>query len=136
MIIRQGGASLYPWMVNRLDYLLPEFVTEHSFGVMNGEVLVAACSFHQRGNKHWEATIVSDTPRWCTKEVLRFLLNYPFETLGARRLTAQCLAGNKAASRFLERVGFTYEGCLRQYFNGEDVLIYSILRDEYGRYRR
>lgn len=135
MIIRQGGESLYPWMVKRLDYLLPEFVTEHSFGITKDNTLLAACSFHQRGFEHWEATIVSDTPKWCSKQILQFLLNYPFETLGARRLTAQCLAGNKAASRFLERVGFTFEGRLRQYFNGDDVLIFSLLRDDHGRYR-
>lgn len=133
-MIVQGGQSLFPWMKNKIDYLLPEFVTDHSFGVMSDGKLLAAWTYHPRGEEHWEITIAADRPKWASREVINYILTYPFKELGARRLTAQCLAKNRRAKRLIEGVGFQKEGRLRSFFNGEDVLIYSMLRGENGRY--
>ena len=134
MKIIKVGKDLWHWMVKYLDYLLPEFVTDHSFAVMRQGEIVAAFCYHERGINHWEVTICAKNPLWCCKSVVKYILDYPFKVLRAHRLSAQCLAGNKAAAKLVEGVGFTREGVLRQYFNGADVISYSMLRGENGRY--
>lgn len=134
MILIQGGKSLYPWMKQHISYLEPEFVTEHSFALVYDGKAIAAWSYFERGHDHWEVTIATSDKRWCKRWVIKFILSYPFDVLLARRVTAQCLAENESATRLLSRVGFEFEGRLRSFFNGKDVLIFSMLRGENGRY--
>ncbi len=60
---------------------------------------------------------------------------YGFEVLGFNRICGGCLKRNPASVCVLQKAGFQYEGCLRQYRekNGvlEDFQVFSILRSEY-----
>jgi ribosomal-protein-alanine N-acetyltransferase len=53
---------------------------------------------------------------YCT-EAARALLHHGFERLGLRRIYASCFINNPASRRVLEKLGFQYEGCLRQHIN-------------------
>ena len=71
---------------------------------------------------------------YCT-EAARVLLEYGFRDLGLNRLYANYFIRNPASGRVLEKIGMSYEGCLRQHMKKwgafEDVNVYSILRSEY-----
>ena len=63
------------------------------------------------------------------------MLRFAFTTLGRHRVTAAIGPENEASIRVVKRLGFTYEGHLRDHVftNGawRDSLLYSLLEHEY-----
>ncbi len=68
-------------------------------------------------------------------EAVSAILTFGFTELELHRIEANPLAKNTASKNLLHRLGFTYEGKLRQrhFFRGhfEDQLYYGILKDEW-----
>jgi ribosomal-protein-serine acetyltransferase len=62
----------------------------------------------------------------------RALVSYAFETLDLNRIVIRCQPENTRSSAIAKRLGFTYEGTLRECakHNGElhDLEVYSVLR--------
>lgn len=84
------------------------------------------------GDPHMlEASIAATTPAWATRGVLAGIFAYPFEDIGVQRLQATVRRRNKHARRFVERLGFKYEGKGRRAWSRtEDAIVYSMLPDE------
>ena len=80
------------------------------------------------GADHWGHGYATDASR--------VLLRFAFSTLGRHRVTAAIGPENEASIRVVKRLGFTYEGHLRDHVftNGDwrDSLLYSLLADEYS----
>ena len=68
-------------------------------------------------------------------EAISAILNYGFTELGLHRIEANPLAGNRASRNLLLKLGFTYEGNLRQriFFRDhfEDQNYFGLLKDEW-----
>lgn len=68
-------------------------------------------------------------------EVLRTVISFGFKELGLNRIEATPLAKNSRSSNVLVKLGFTYEGTLRQrvFFRDsyEDLLYFGLLRNEW-----
>lgn len=60
---------------------------------------------------------------------------YGFESLNLHRIYASHLTRNPASGRVLQKIGMTYEGCLRQHIKHwgvyEDLAMYGILASEW-----
>jgi RimJ/RimL family protein N-acetyltransferase len=77
-------------------------------------------------------------PHWgngyCT-EAAREFLKYAFRETKLARIQATHFAQNPASGRVMEKIGMTYEGCLKQYVkkwgNSVDIKMYAILRTEH-----
>ena len=71
---------------------------------------------------------------YCT-EAAKEVVKYGFTALGVTRIQATHFAQNPASGRVMEKIGMTYEGCLRQYYkkwgNPIDLKMYAILRAEH-----
>jgi RimJ/RimL family protein N-acetyltransferase len=69
------------------------------------------------------------------REAQRVLTDELFRERGARRVQAETDPQNVAERRVLEAIGFTAEGVLRRYFDGEgdlgDLVMYAMTRDEW-----
>lgn len=69
-------------------------------------------------------------------EAVSAILNFGFNELGLHRIEANPLAGNISSKSLLLKLGFTYEGNLRQrhFFRGhfEDQLYFGLLREEWA----
>jgi RimJ/RimL family protein N-acetyltransferase len=80
------------------------------------------------GADHWGRGFATDAAR--------VLLRFAFTTLERHRVTAAIGPENEASIAVVKRLGFTYEGHLRDhvYTNGawRDSLLYSLLADEYS----
>jgi ribosomal-protein-alanine N-acetyltransferase len=67
------------------------------------------------------------------REAMERVIDYGFNDLGLARLWARFHDGNDASKRLLEKLGFTYEGRLRNHIARDgarrDCLIYGRLRD-------
>lgn len=70
-------------------------------------------------------------------EACRCVLNYLFETIGYRKITASCDEMNIGSSKVLENVGMTLEGNLRQHIIRKDGTygnskVYGMLSSEFS----
>lgn len=72
---------------------------------------------------------------YCT-EAAREVVKFGFTELALTRIQATHFAQNPASGRVMQKIGMTYEGCLRQYVkkwdNFIDLKMYSILKAEYA----
>lgn len=68
---------------------------------------------------------------WLSRPILNALFYYPFVELGLRRVTSPVAASNDACLRLVRHLGAVHEGTLRRgWFNGEDLLVFGMLREE------
>jgi RimJ/RimL family protein N-acetyltransferase len=114
------------------DFRAPENGAR-TIGVVLNNKLVAVCIYHhfRPGVPDIEMTILAETPRWCTREAVRFLLRYPFLQLGCVRVTALIGRKNKRSRRLVEGLGWKLEGTARKAWDGrQDCMVYGLLRDE------
>lgn len=125
--------SVAAWVGNRID---ADFRDYAAIGLELGDRLIAGCVYHNHlpdyGNI--EMSIASATPIWAKPEVIAAFLRYPFDQLQCRRVTA-CTPGRNAKTRkFLSHIGFRKEGCIRQGYAKDDLIIYGLLRNEARRW--
>lgn len=71
---------------------------------------------------------------YCTEAASKAIA-YGFESLKLHRIYASHLTRNPASERVLQKLGMTYEGCLRQHIKHwgvyEDLAIYGILATQW-----
>lgn len=67
---------------------------------------------------------------WLTAAFLRACFEYPFEQLQKNRVTAVVAKKNKPALRFVSKLGFKFEGCMRKHYPDDDMMMYGMLRTE------
>lgn len=60
-------------------------------------------------------------------EAVKKICEIGFEELGLRRIEAGVFVHNPASGRVLEKAGFQFEGCLRNYHKKGDVLLDSMM---------
>lgn len=105
--------------------LCPPFI---GFCVLDRNILHGAVILNDFTGANIEMTGVG---RGCwSPRVIRALARYIFEQLKCRRVTARTAVSNDKAIRSLERLGFRREGIARQWFDGEDAIIFGLLADE------
>jgi RimJ/RimL family protein N-acetyltransferase len=72
-------------------------------------------------------------------EAAQAIVRYGFAVVGLHRVYATYLTRNAASARVLQKIGLTYEGCLRHHLKHwgvfEDVGIYGILHQEWTLHR-
>jgi RimJ/RimL family protein N-acetyltransferase len=106
----------------------------------SGEPINFAVAFYnykelENGSYEAEASICSNG-FYYNKKIIKEVLSLFFENkyYNVNRLIAFTSPRNKQAIRLLELFGFKLEGILRQVAkNNENRLLYSILREDYGR---
>lgn len=65
-----------------------------------------------------------------TIRIARFIALLAFFDLGANRLSARTRSTNQRAIRAMLSVGFKFEGVAREYFSGEDAILFGMLAKE------
>lgn len=65
-----------------------------------------------------------------TPGTVRAVFRYAFDGLSARRVSSRCLASNARCIAAMEAIGFRREGVKRKAHEGEDVVMFGMLRDE------
>ncbi|HRW78195.1 MAG TPA: GNAT family protein [Candidatus Sabulitectum sp.] len=74
--------------------------------------------------------------RGVATEATKLLIRFGFQQLGMHRISATCLAANKASEKALRKMGFVYEGTMRSHSCRDGVWFdrhfFSILSDEWS----
>ncbi|HVI44140.1 MAG TPA: GNAT family protein [Chitinophaga sp.] len=108
----------------------------------SNDELIGTCGFHNWKHPHFKIEIGYDLmPSYWGKGIMTtaigLTLTYAYEELQVNRVEAFVDPANTASSRLLTRLGFSYEGFLRDaYFEKGrfvDAQLYSLLRREYTR---
>lgn len=121
------------WLEERVKVALPndaQFV-----GRIESERILAAIAFSHWSGPDVEISVAAE-PGSASRRLLNTLFGYVFEQLGCARCTARIRISNQASIALAERLGFQREGVMRQWFGDEDAVIYGLLRNEHGIWRR
>ncbi|MEH6587799.1 MAG: GNAT family N-acetyltransferase [Halioglobus sp.] len=104
---------------NAMQFVICDRAQDKAIG---GCILFGYAKEHQRaelgyaiGQSYWG--------KGYAREAMQRFLRYAFEDIGLRRIDAKVDSRNEASSGLLLRLGFTSEGCLRQWIKEEDSLI-------------
>lgn len=93
-------------------------------------------SYNRKASQGWLIGNAAERGRGHGMSALALLLHFAFEHLGLNRLSSATRTSNAAALAVHKKCGFSREGQLRDYLINaqgryEDVIQFSILRDEY-----
>lgn len=117
---------LMSWARERLPI---EYGAAAPVGICRDEALVAVCIYYDlRGDTDVRVSFVADTPRWATRQTIRYLICHAFWNLPVRRLTAIAEKRNARSRKLIEGVGFKREGTMRDAFPDDDAVIYGMTR--------
>jgi len=121
---------------------LQQFADGNGFtcGIYIEDELVGTISLHEI-NRHLGQTSLGyylgekGLRKGVMTDVVRFVTNYCFETLGLNRVVIECATGNNRSRRIPERLGFTEEGVLRDaeklYGIYHDIVVYAMLKQDW-----
>lgn len=103
-----------------------------TMGVIRQNKLIGGLVFHEYvpAYKSVMVSYAFDRPSWATPSVLHSVALFVFDQLGCNRLCTLTPRKNKRSRRFVEGIGFKYEGCARKGFGADDAIIYGMLRQE------
>lgn len=88
---------------------------------------LAAFVFNHFNGSDIEMTIVAE-PGGITRQVIRYVANYVFNTNKCRRLTVRTKKRNKRILQLAPRYGFKYECIAKHYFDDDDAVVFRMLK--------
>ena len=122
------------WISAELGYRV---AADYAIGIVQGDLLIAGIGYGgwkvRPDGSHYacEMSIASTTPSWCSRRHLQILFGIPFLQWEIERIQASLSRANKSARKFVDRVGFKYEGTGRKGWpDGGDVVVYSMLQSD------
>lgn len=108
----------------------------NSLGFSIGDELACVVVAYQYAKPNVTFAIAANNPRWATKGNIAALGQWAFEDLKCNRITALAKKTNKRSRKFMEGVGFQYEGKLRKATDDTDVIIYGLIREDHHKWLR
>lgn len=132
-------AKVAAWAASRIPYSgNAGFGPCRAIGVEDVGGLIAGCVYHAYIDniQHMQVSIAADTPKFCSRGVMRALLHYPFEQQECRTISLITPHTSARVHRFVKGFGFTRRGCLPEFFApGVHGEVYSMTRHDYDRLR-
>ena len=77
-----------------------------------------------------ELSVVSISPRFLTRELLRVVFNYLFNQIGLVRATSVIETDNEKALKLNRGLGFIDEGLLKNWFGSKDGIVLGLLKKD------
>jgi RimJ/RimL family protein N-acetyltransferase len=121
------------WVAKRIPVFEFGSTPYSAIGLMNeAGVMLAGVIYQNFTHRDIQVHIAAvEGKRWMSKHWLGEVFRYPFEQLGVHRITALIPESNSVSESFTKRMGFSFEGSIREILAGdEDLLIYGMLRSE------
>ena len=106
---------------DRIGLPAKEFLPASGAAVLRDGAIVGGVVFNNyhplKSGRIIEISCATDDPGCLTRGILRGIFEYPFKILEVSRLKAECSTGNTRCRNLVERLGFQFEGVMR---NGHD----------------
>lgn len=125
-------AEVMEWVATRIPGMAdhpfrPPF---HALGVVLDGIIKAGVVYHDFLPSSCMMSVAADCVSWPRHDVLAHLFALPFGQWNFRSVGATCAKKNKRARRFVEHLGFQYEGNRRDALPDDDVILYGMRRSE------
>lgn len=75
--------------------------------------------------------VAAISPKWCTRNIVREILAYPFLQLKVNKVWSAMAHDNERAIRFNKGIGFKQEGTLRYHFGDKHAVVTGMLAKEF-----
>lgn len=124
------GERLRPWLERRLGDSLPPGT--QFLGRVKDGVPVVVVGFTQYYGDDVEVNLAAD-PGSGTRGFINIVFAYVWGQLGCTRCTAFIREDNAKSMNLALRMGFQLEGRKRKAKAGHDVLMFGLLREDYGK---
>lgn len=119
------------WILRRIDKMAAYMGEHRTLGAFAEDgTLLAAVAFDSFTPYECCIHLAVDDERGVTPANLKQVFTTAFVGWGLQRVTALTAQSNMASRSFLERVGFEIEGRKRCAIDGEDELVYGMLKSE------
>jgi len=124
------GKGVVDWVAKQTNEY-GNFGTDVGIGWERHGKIVAGVAYANWNGVNVECHIASDgSRRWLTKQYLWTIFDYPFNQLGAKRITVCVGSGNADSTRFVKHLGFTIEATLKDAHPTGDIHIYRMDRQD------
>jgi RimJ/RimL family protein N-acetyltransferase len=90
---------------------------------------LAAFVFNEFNQSNMEITVVAE-PGGITRQVIRYVANYAFNTSKCRRLTVRTKKRNKHILQLAPRYGFKYECIAKHFYPDDDAVVFRMLKSD------
>jgi RimJ/RimL family protein N-acetyltransferase len=90
---------------------------------------LSAFVFNDFNHSNMEVTIVAE-PGGITRQVMKYVANYVFNTSNCRRLTVRTKKRNKRVLQLAPRYGFKFECIAKHYFADDDAVVFRMLKED------
>lgn len=117
-VLEKASGNWVPWMTGialEVDGVLKVGVCYEAFTGKGGSILM-----HSR----------CDDAKVPTKEFYKMIFWYPFDQLGVKRCTLLVNENNRQALKVNDKLGFTREAILKNYFPDGDAIVFRMYREE------
>ena len=105
-------------------------------GFAREEELMCVATMYMQTINGILVSFAATNPRWASKEHIAAWGHYVFGQLKKDRVSSMILKSNKRSRKFCEGIGFKVEGKVRKALNGEDMIIYGLLKQEHEEWLR
>lgn len=137
MLIYGQDAQVAAWVCSQLKLRPFTDGLYRAIGIVHNGREIGGVIWHNYHEDNWgkplliEVTLATIDKRWANRHTIRELFAFPFTQLGVKRVQATCHRKAKHVRSTLKKLGFSYEGIVRQaHPQGGDAAHYSILRNE------
>jgi RimJ/RimL family protein N-acetyltransferase len=90
---------------------------------------------YQPQYRNIEVSFAATRSDWLTPRLVTGILRYPFQQLGAARITSLTPKRLRPARQFLSKFGFKHEGTIRRGYGDDDCIISGLLESEWRVHR-
>jgi RimJ/RimL family protein N-acetyltransferase len=108
-------------------------------GVVDGNgALVGGMIYHDWSPERGviELSIAATNPRWITRDVLQFMMDYPFITCGCQMLYQRNAASNERANNILRRWGYNEIKIPRMLGRDKDGVVFTLYAEQWEAHRK
>lgn len=119
--------------ISTIETMLPDISgwdssRAYAVKIMKNGQLKAIVMYTNFTGENCEMHIASNSPDWCSRSVLHDLFWYPFEVLKVNRVSAITKRLDIKLHSFLQRIGFEYEGVMKEFFHNDDAVMWGMVK--------
>ena len=131
VLCNDTGAVLN-WVAHGLNDDVRDYIPSLALGVWQDDMLIGGILINDiTPQRNCWLTIYTESPRWATRNILKYVFTVVYVTIGAKRCSVFVSKSNNKSHDFCQRLGFKDEGLLREYReNGDDCYVMGMLKQE------
>jgi RimJ/RimL family protein N-acetyltransferase len=112
------------WVSIRTGCSVPDKGSAIGFTNLDDEI-VAGVLYENFTGASITATIAIESGTTLPASFIRYILEYPFEELGVKKIFAMIAETNGRSAAFVKKLGFVEETRVKDYFEGGDMIVFA-----------